>query len=161
MKWFKNEKNLDQDRASFAAAEAVMSEAEFTSFLEMLRTEKSYLTETRAKCLELLKFLTAPASRFGSRKMREKATALVAALQELKILTTTHFLVFPRNQTGNNLRHSLHPDYFILEMTNVSLDQHEFHLKAERQLAECLATTSDCYREYRAAARRQLQLQEE
>ena len=156
MKLFKNQKSLEQDRLSFAAAEAVMSEAEFTTFLEMLRTEKSFLTEPRAKCLELLKYLAAPESRFVSRRLREKAAALVTVLQELKILTSTHFLVFPRNQTGSNLRHSLHPDYFILEMTNVSLDQHEFHLKAERQLAQCVAATGDCYREYRDAARRQL-----
>ncbi len=135
MKWFSNNRHLEEDRQLYARAETILSEEAMEDFLGELKNDKSYRQELRSRVMAYLACCEQDAPSYRSRRLQEKAKALVAALKELKIHTATHFLVFPRNQSGPDLRHALHPDYFILEMTNVSIDEHNFYFKGGKRSA--------------------------
>ncbi|MFA5515396.1 MAG: hypothetical protein WDA20_03840 [Desulfuromonadales bacterium] len=154
MKWFGNSRHREEDRLLYVRTEAILNEEGMERFLAGLKSDKSFQQELRGRVLAYLAGCEQAASSYRDRRLQEKAKALVAVLKELKIHTGTHFLVFPRNQTGSDLRHVLHPDYFILEMTNVSIDEHSFYFKAESELLRLVEKASAAYRSFQQAARR-------
>lgn len=153
MKWFRGAKSSQEDKALFWASEELLKEEELGEFLSHLREERFFCGDERAKVLEYLGFFENSRS-FLDRRVQEARVSLVNALRELKIATAVHFLVFPRNQTGGRrLRHSLHPDYFILgEEDLFSLDQHRFYLGAEEQTRRAVSRVEEAYGAFRAIA---------
>jgi hypothetical protein len=157
MKWFKDPADIEEDRQLFARSESVLGEAEMEMFLATLKEEKAYQSELRTRIVGYLRHFENGGQAFRDRKLQEKAKGLATALQELKALTAAHFLLFPRNQTGPDYRYFLHPDYFVLEMTDVSIDEHRFHLKTEQDLTRMVDRTTAAYRDFRALARKRLE----
>lgn len=156
MKWFRGAKGSQQDKALFWASEELLREEEMDRFLAFLREERAFYGAERAKILEYLNFFE-NGRPFHDRRVRERLEELVHALRELKIATAVHFLVFPRNQTGDNLRHCLHPDYFILGVEDdFSLDQHRFYLNAESQTRQAAGRVGEAYQAFRTLAFKRL-----
>lgn len=152
MNWFRGAKGSQEDKALFWASEELLKEEELDDFLAHLREEKSFYGEERAKILEYLRFFESSRP-FVDRRVQEALVELIQALRELKVVTAVHFLVFPRNQTGGNLRHCLHPDYFILGVEDhFSLDQHRFYFNAEEQMRQAAARTAEAYKTFRSLA---------
>lgn len=152
MKWFRGAKCSQEDKALFWASEELLKEEELGDFLSHLGEEKAFFGGERARVLEYLRFFESSRP-FVDRRVQEALTNLLGALRELKIVTAVHFLVFPRNQTGDNVRHCLHPDYFILGVEDgFSLDQHRFYLSAEEQMRHAAARTQEAYSAFRSIA---------
>lgn len=152
MKWFRGAKGSQEDKALFWASEELLKEEELEAFLSHLREEKAFYGIERAKVIEYLRFFESSRP-FVDRRVQEALANLVGALQELKVVTAVHFLVFPRNQTGDNVRHCLHPDYFILGVEDhFSLEQHRFYLNAEQQMRQAAQKTLDAYGAFRSVA---------
>lgn len=157
-KWFRGAKGSEDDKELFRASEEILGEETLRAFLELLREEKTFYTGNRVVVLEFLRFFEEEGHRFENRRVQEKLQLFLQALKELKVITAVHFLVFPRNQTGDNLRHTLHPDYFILEMQDISMDEHQFFLRAEKQLQEVCEQAKAACEAYLKEARKRLGL---
>lgn len=158
MNWFRDDAMIERDRRVWQEAKSLMSEEDFNLFLTGLKEERVYLAANRARILAFLKFFENGEARLGHRSLQDRLEKLLADLKALKTLTGTHFLAFPRNQEGENLRFALHPDYFILEINNVSVKEHDFYLTAERQVKEYVASAAANYRSFLEHARKKLNL---
>lgn len=158
MTWFKDPQDREADRQLFAHSDTVLGEAEMELFLATLKEEKAYQAELRGRILGFLHYLENGGEAYRDRRLNEKAKELIDSLKDLKIHTAGHFLMFPRNQTGPDIRYLLHPDYFVLEMTNISIDEHRFFLKAEQELLRMADRATALYRDFRALARKRLEL---
>ncbi|MBE0596119.1 MAG: hypothetical protein IH614_02475 [Desulfuromonadales bacterium] len=156
MKWFKDDGAQEHDRQLYLQAEAIMGETDFDYFFDTLRTDRAYYTANRGRLLNYLKMLDSDEFRLHDRRLQARLLELQQALKDLKAHTGAHFLAFPRNQTGDNIRFCLHPDYFILEANDVSLDEHGFYLKAERKLGEYVAKAVIRYEAFRTLAKKKL-----
>jgi hypothetical protein len=154
MKWFSNPEELETDRRLFAAGEALLDEEGMALFLATLKNEKAYRPHPRNRVLAYMRCCEEIAPQFKDRQLREKCRQLATALNDLRVHTATHFHVFPRDQKGDDQQHALHPDYFILEMNEVSLAEHQFYCNAESDLLRLVETTAAAYRAFRAAAGR-------
>jgi hypothetical protein len=154
MNWFDNSLELENDRRLFAAGEAILDEAGMELYLSTLKNEKAYRPQLRSRVLAYMNCCEENLPQFKFRQLREKGKALVADLKELKVHTSTHFLVFPRNQNGDDQQLVLHPDYFVLEINEVSLEEHQFYCGAESELLRLVEKTTAAYRAYRTAASR-------
>lgn len=158
MRWLRGAKGSEDDKELFHASEEILGEETLQAFLGLLTEEKSFYSANRAVVLEFLRFFEEEGRSFQNRRIQEKLQAFLQAVKELRIVTAVHFLVFPRNQSGDNLRHSLHPDYFILEMEDISVEEHQFYLKAEKQLQQACRQADEAYGNYRKEALRRLRL---
>jgi hypothetical protein len=157
MKWFRNNPS-EEDIALFRSCERFMGEEDLYLLMKLLSEERAFYAETRKRLLDFLSFFDDDAHRFVDRRLQRLLEPLLKSLSELKIVTATHFFVFPRNQTGSNLRHCLHPDYFILEMHDISIDEHRFFLRAEKQLELAVEKATAHYEIFRKGARKWLHL---
>ncbi len=158
MKLFRK-KPSEGDIALFLSCNAIMSEEDLHRFLDLLRTEKAFHAEERKRLLDFLAFFAAEQERrFDDARLQRLLEALLTSLAELKVVTATHFFVFPRNQSGENLRHCLHPDYFVFGMDDISIDEHHFFIKAENQLGSAVEKVSSDYDAFRAKVRKRLRI---
>ncbi len=135
-----------------------MGEEDLHLLLKLLKEEKAFFLNARRRLIDFVSFFIQGEHRFDDPRVQKPLESLLGALSELKIVTATHFFVFPRNQTGSNLRHCLHPDYFVLEMHDISIDEHQFFLKAERQLEETITKVVAAYETFRRQVRRRLRI---
>lgn len=158
MNWFKDHAGIEQDRQIFLQAETIMGEEDFDFLFTSLRTERVYFSANRGRLLDLLKFLDEGGGRLSDRRLQARLQTMHQALKDLKAHTGAHFLAFPRNQTGENIRFTLHPDYFVLEANDISIEEHSFYLKAERQLGEYLARAVTSYEAFRTLAKKKLKV---
>ncbi len=155
---FEKKQHLENDRQLFLKADSLVDEATFEAFILLLKEERSFVSSVRSRVLEFASFLNQEQPNFAVRKLQEKIGQLLTALQELKAFTASHFLIFPRNQTGPDIRHCLYPDYFILEINQGTIEDHEFHLKAEKNLHHFADQAEKAYRSFRKAVRSKLKV---
>ncbi|HKK01479.1 MAG TPA: hypothetical protein VJ955_04860 [Desulfuromonadales bacterium] len=154
MNWFKTDsRRMDHDRELLLRSQAIVSDPELDMFFDELREEQAYRLTLRKKVLGLLELFSSDEQRFEQRRLQQRLESLLAVLRDLKILTSMHFLAFPRNQSE---RFCLHPDYFVLEIDAGSLERHAFYLQAETDLKDLVRKGDKAMTAFRRASRKLL-----
>jgi hypothetical protein len=155
--WFVNEEHLKVDRELFVLSESIADEQCFSIFIESLK-ERYFSRSNRALILNFFEFFEGESRRFQSARIQSKLDDLLRALKVLKDFSAAHFFVFPKNQDGAEIRHSLHPDYFELEMNSGSIEEHRFYLEIEKKLLSHAEHLEECYRSFRKIAEKALKV---
>jgi hypothetical protein len=153
--WFQDKENIRQDQELFSLSDNILNEESFSTFIASL-TDRFFLSSNRALVLKFLEFFETGPKTYKNKVLQDKLTVLLLALKDVKAFTAGHFLPFPKNQTGDEIRFSLHPDYFELEMSNGSVEEHRFFLDLDQKLRIYTIKLDKCYRDYRKAIRKKL-----
>jgi hypothetical protein len=144
------------DKTIFQKSNKLLTEGQLSEFLHKLRTDDSYLSESRVRLSRFVTFFSETGNQFLDGRLKQKSQELVTAIDLLLGFLGQHFFFYPNLQSLQNRRYCLYPN---LNVDREGYGDRDSMMKYERyanEMCHIAASVNSSYAEYRAQVKQTL-----
>ena len=146
---------IEHDKNTFIESEQILNERELSDILDRLFGDHSVWMSDVFKINRLGKYLDEVSNQYLTPALQTKASSLVDALSKLSLFTGKNFFVFPEQQTSENFRLCMYPN-FNIDRGLPSEEQSKFYGKCTNELNDIIEELDKRYKDYRNAVKHNL-----
>lgn len=147
---------IEHDRSIFLKANSELTEQQLDWFLDLLATDHSYRSSAVTRLDKFCCILAATENIFLRKPLEERADDLLVTANELLEFVNINFVVFPSNQSGEDLRFCMAPALNWDRGGDGSPEQIRKYDTLTDQLIELIQQLREHYVELRVAVKREL-----
>jgi len=119
----RKEQEVLHDKEIFSKVNEIMTEEQIVAFIYNLENDHSYYFEEATRVIQFARFLAATGNQFLTQPLSERVQDFIKASNELGEFLGHKFFVFPKEQTGQNLRLCMVPRLNMDREGDGSLEQ--------------------------------------
>lgn len=144
----KNNEIILHDRKIFEKSKEILTEIQFTDFLECILTDHSYMSKDSNNLINFVYYFQLPENKFINMSLNQTTEDLLKSIGDLLNFINYNFFIYPNNYTGNNPRLCMHPEWNIDRAAD-SFENFGNYNKASDELNRVSMKLKDTYSKFR------------